>query len=359
MQGNRWFLSIFISFLTLIYIWPGYSTYCGAQEPVNEKRAVDCTIPPELKVGRPDPEGTKTPVKVGFYLIDLKDISDLDQTYTADVFFNITWNDARLSEKSLGKSIKDCIVDRSVIWYPLVLDANRDDGKELLEKVVQIDKDGNVNFKQRYIGTLSSDLNFEQFPFDTQELHFVLAAYGPDADKIEFVHDKEMSGSRDSFSIEGWKIAMMDPLITEEVVKEQGRSFARMDFYLLAEREKGYYLWKIVAPLCLIVLMAWAVFWIDPSQIGPQVGLSTATIFTLIAYRFTLGFNLPKISYFTKMDTFVFLSTVLVFTALGVAILTSREASEGRRDRAIGVEKIARVVYIVLFLLIALFALIL
>ena len=32
--------------------------------------------------------------------------------------------------------------------------------------------------------------------------------------------------------------------------------------------------------------MAWTVFWIDPKEIGPQVGVSTASVLTLIAFQY-------------------------------------------------------------------------
>ena len=110
--------------------------------------------------------------------------------------------------------------------------------------------------------------------------------------------------------------------------------------------------------LLMIVLMAWAVFWIDPSAIGPQIGLSTATIFTLIAFRFSLGFQLPKVSYFTRMDKFVFASTVLVFLALGAAIATSRLASQGNKELANRIEKWAKIIYLGIFAIIIIFTLV-
>lgn len=103
--------------------------------------------------------------------------------------------------------------------------------------------------------------------------------------------------------------------------------------------------------------MAWAVFWINPKNLGPQVGLSTATVFTLIAYRFSIGFSIPKVSYFTRLDQFVFLSTVLVFAVLGIAVATSKVASDDNVELAKTIEKWARSIYIVLFMLVIIFTL--
>jgi len=188
-------------------------------------------------------------------------------------------------------------------------------------------------------------------------LKFTLAATGIDADNINFDIDKENITMRSNISIEGWAISILEPLVTTEFIRAQNRIVPILNFRFLADRDEGYYIWKVIIPLCLIVLMAWAVFWINPEAIGPQIGLSTATIFTLIAYRFSLGLTLPRVSYFTRIDKFVFFSTVLVFIALGIAVLTSRITTTGNIHRALKIEKISRVVYLLVFAAIIFFTL--
>ena len=163
---------------------------------------------------------------------------------------------------------------------------------------------------------------------------------------------------RKALSIQGWNIKLTEPVITSEQV-ESHKNIARLDLRLLAKRHPGYYLWKVIFPLCLIVLMAWCVFWIDPSQLGPQLGLATATVFTLVAYRFTLGFFLPQVTYFSRVDKFVLLSTFLVFIALGLAITTSRLASKEKKDLAGKIERTSRVVYLITFALIIIYSFVL
>ncbi|MEM7009353.1 MAG: hypothetical protein AAF462_09500 [Thermodesulfobacteriota bacterium] len=333
------------------------------QEVSDSNNKLDCSIPPEAMNLKPGDEGEKIAVKVGFFVIDIKEIDDLEQTYTADVWFNETWNDPRLSEKALGKSLRKCIFKENEIWTPTVIVVNQNGGQQLLSKIARVDPDGNVNVKQRYVGEITSDLDFSNFPFDDQELHFILAAVGPNSNDILFELDKDTTGQRDKFSAEGWTISLVDGSASTEQIQTWGdapmQSLHRMDFTLVAQRDKAYYVWKVIAPLCLIVLMAWAVFWIDPKHLGPQVGLSTATVFTLIAYRFAIGFTIPKVSYFTRMDNFVLLSTILVFIALGTAIATSKISSDGENLLAKKIEKYMRVIYLIAFMAIIVFTLLL
>ena len=42
--------------------------------------------------------------------------------------------------------------------------------------------------------------------------------------------------------------------------------------------------------------------WIDPEEAGTNVGVSTSTFLTLVAYLFAITVRLPKVSYVTRMD---------------------------------------------------------
>lgn len=85
-----------------------------------------------------------------------------------------------------------------------------------------------------------------------------------------------------------------------------------------------------MVPLIVIVCMSWAVFWIDPDQLGIQIGVASTSILTLIAFLFSLSSVLPPISYLTRMDFFVFSSLVLVFLAFAEAMTTCTLAVKGR-----------------------------
>ncbi len=334
-----------------------------AQETEQTTYNFDCSIPIEAQNLHPGGDGVEVIVKVGFFVIDVKEIDDLEQSYTADIWFTEIWNDPRLSEKALGKSLAKCVFKDGEIWTPTIVVVNQNGGTELLPKIARVDEDGNVTIRRRYVGEITSDLDYANFPFDEQELHFILAAVGPDAVDIRFELNKDSTGQRSVFSLEGWTVNLVDAHVSTELIETWGDSpinnLYRIDFMLEAKRDQAYYVWKVIIPLCLIVLMAWAVFWIHPQHLGPQVGLSTATVFTLIAYRFAIGFTLPKVSYFTRTDKFVLFSTILVFLALGTAIATSKISSDGNTPLALKIEKYMRAVYLIVFAAIIVFTLLL
>jgi hypothetical protein len=91
--------------------------------------------------------------------------------------------------------------------------------------------------------------------------------------------------------------------------------------------------------------MASLVFWIDPSLLPSQIGVATASIFTLIAFRLSLGLSLPRVSYLTTADRVVLSITLLVFMALGETVFAHRIFKSGREDLARRVDLWSRWVY--------------
>ena len=100
-----------------------------------------------------------------------------------------------------------------------------------------------------------------------------------------------------------------------------------------------------MVPLIVIVCMSWAVFWINPDQLGVQIGVASTSILTLIAFLFSLSSVLPPISYLTRMDFFVFSSLVLVFLAFGEAMLTCTLATQDRLSLARRIDVFARWIF--------------
>jgi hypothetical protein len=99
--------------------------------------------------------------------------------------------------------------------------------------------------------------------------------------------------------------------------------------------------------------MSWTAFWIQPNIVPPRIAISTASIFSLIAFGFSIRLSLPRVSYVTRADLFVIGCTLLVFLALGAAVIGSRWASADKLDRAIRLNAAIRWVYVALFFFVA------
>ena len=98
-------------------------------------------------------------------------------------------------------------------------------------------------------------------------------------------------------------------------------------FQFEAKRYMEYYIWQIVLPLSVVVVMSWAGFWVQRGQVGVRIGVATSSVLTLIAHRFVLASLLPRLPYMTRLDYFTVGSTLLVSVALLGVVFTSYLAS--------------------------------
>ena len=122
-------------------------------------------------------------------------------------------------------------------------------------------------------------------------------------------------------------------------------------FRFTAERYVTYYIWQVILPLAVVVVMSWAAFWVGRDNVGVRIGVATSSILTLIAHRFVLASLLPRLPYMTRLDYFTVGSTLLVFLALITVIFTAVLTSKGSESLAHRTDVAARAVFPTVFLI--------
>jgi hypothetical protein len=266
------------------------------------------------------------------------------------VVVRLKWKDERLA------GVKGPIPLNSV-WNPNIHIYNLRNVETHFPEVVKISNDGVVEYTQRYYATLSSPLDFSEFPFDQQKLPISLLSFGYTPEQVEMVF--ETAGGSEKFSISDWQIEAVGATVSnlsanmfndgsEEIVRP------KLDYVFSAHRYIQYYWWKVLAPLMLILFLSWAVFWIDPSQVAAQIGVSGTAILTLIAFLFRLENILPPVSYLTHIDHFIFTTLVMVFFSYTEALVSTTFALKGKKDFALKLDKVFRIGYPIIFVAILL-----
>lgn len=310
--------------------------------------ALFATTDETLLSGRPHEQGVADEVYFVMYLLDIDDISGENQSFTINIFFRLRWKDERLAhnnEFSITKPLSE-------VWNPRIILANR---QALLRtpmaKVVDIEPDGTVIYRQQYVGSLSQELTLTHFPLDVQDFTIQFIATGFRTDDIEFIPevisaDVNIVGGEiaKTLSLPDWRILDYSAKPYHYVISEalQVPGFA---FVFTAKRYVLFYFWQVIFPMILIVMMSWAAFWVDPSLSGTQVSLAASSMLTVIAYRFILSHLLPRLPYMTRMDFFALLSTLMVFLAFTEVIITSLMAKSERPQIALNVDKASRIIF--------------
>jgi cadmium resistance protein CadD (predicted permease) len=130
-----------------------------------------------------------------------------------------------------------------------------------------------------------------------------------------------------------------------------GFEYSGYVFEFTASRNVQHYIFKVLLPLVLIVMMSWAVFWIDPNTSNSQISIAVTSMLTLIAYRFAVDSQLPRLPYMTRLDSFFLTSTLLVFFSLIEVLVTTILDNKQQTERAKKIDRSCRVIFPVIFLL--------
>ena len=325
----------------LLLIVAHFSTSLGAQG----LESTDLRLVNE----RPNSSGEATLVTFGIFIFDIDEIDDVNQRFSVDMFTIVTWHDPRMALPENERVGLNRSLPLDEIWAPRGLIVNDRGLNRQLPRTANIDDLGNVVYRQRLSGELAVALELKEFPFDKQRLPIDFVSYQHSPDEIRFLVNTDIRGDAGSFSAAGWQMRIVEPEHGEIRVPAVGLVRPRLTYYIEAQRNAQYYLLTMFLPMSLIVFMSWTVFWLQPDIVPARIGISTASIFSLLALGFSIRLSLPAVSYMTRADLFVIGCTLLVFVALGVAVIGSRWASSDRMEQALRLNAVARWVYIGLF----------
>ncbi len=300
-------------------------------------------------ISRPEKDKGPTRVEIGIVVMDVDTIDTVNQSFEANLFVEIHWKDPRMAHsdsRKIGKSLYD-------VWNPQMMFTNDQRTWHSFPEMVYIQQDGSVTYRQHLWGSFSQPLDLKAFPFDSQSFEISMASARYSDKELEVV-PLAGAGIARKLSIPDWNLIQWKaaPKTYEPVEGEPG--VAGFSFLFEMKRIPGHFILKIILPLLLIVAMSWTVFWIDPSESGTNVSVSITAMLTLIAYRFSIGEDIPNVSYLTGMDYFIMGSTLLVFISLVQVVVTKSYVNQGHLEQALKIDRWCRVIYPALYFVVAL-----
>ena len=303
---------------------------------------------------RPVPEdGGPTVIRCAIAVLDLDGINDAKQNFTVNAYARFEWADPREAHGGSGKIIKDL----KEVWHPRLLFVNQQKAWSNLGQSVEISPEGGMVYREQFWGDFSQRMNLREFPFDRQSFTIQVVQAGPEElGEIKLVRDPDTASFfAEKYSVANWKVVGSATNSDQYVVANGARADA-FSFVFTADRISSHYLIKIIAPLLLIVMLSWLVFWLDPREGGSQLGVAITTFLTMIAYHVALGSRLPEISYLTRLDVFVFSATLLVFLTMIEVVITTSLARTDRTKTARRMDQVCRILFPGALVLIVLYA---
>jgi len=304
-------------------------------------------------IDRPRPQDGPTQVSVGIWIADITSIDSAQQSFTAEIAVVLRWKDPRLAHTGAG------VVRYSIeqVWHPRIAIVNETSAvSRKFSDYVEVEPDGGVIYRQRYAGPFTQPLRLRSFPLDRQTFHIELVATRYRPNEVMFVPDQDWinnglkhgGGIAPSVTLPDWTLEKWETKPSTYPLAP-GLVYSSYVFEFTASRNVQHYIWKVILPLVLIVIMSWAVFWITPNDAGPQISIAVTSMLTLIAYRFAIDNQLPPLPYTTNLDAFILMSTVLVFFSFIEVLVTTILEDQKRNRLAITIDRFCRVIFPVMF----------
>ena len=307
---------------------------------------------PEME--RPTIWGEPTEVQIGLYVIDVDDVNSADQSFAASVYIEAHWMNPLLRHKGPGPMHRGI----TEVWNPRLTIIGQQMVWRSYPESVEIQPDGKVIYRQKLWGRFSQPLDLREFPFDQQELSIHVVAAGlleGDAKMVPLVIDDGPTCTiASSFSLPDFDVLSFDASNKPYVPRESQSGVAGFEMRIKIARQVTFYVLKIVIPLSLIVMMSWLPRWIDPEQTGTNIGISTSAFLTLVAYLFAVTVLLPRVSYVTRIDRFILLSTLMVFFGLIQTVFNTAMLRKKKNTLVDRVERWSRATYPLLLVLVLL-----
>ena len=304
----------------------------------------------------PNPAGPVI-VDLGLHIVELTQVDEVINTFTIEGFMDLVWCDPRMAyeaenEEELGEKIllkEKAQALLNEIWWPAVTIANQVNARNIENQELVILSDGTIEYKEKFSAELEAHYDLKEFPFDRQKLEIEIESFAWHDDVLMFKMNEEKIGFSTDFEIAEWHIENVESKI-ESVKDIQDRAtFSEFLMEIEVVRKYDYYLWKIIIPLILLVMISWSVFWMIGDKLVDRMSISMTGILTIVAYQFIISDILPRVSYFTFMDTFLSISFLIMLMSVFENIIVNNLDLVDRSAEAKKVDMVCRIAFPVLY----------
>ena len=170
-----------------------------------------------------------------------------------------------------------------------------------------------LNVEYTYTGNylFNTNFNYKNFPFDKQIIKFELVnLFDLGSGLLDVSHRSifKLEEFASKNSISGWEI------INSGIYHDTYRDPTVIDpsdvlvIELEIERQHGYYVYKVILPIILILMVCWSSVFIAAKELESKLTITIVCLLSLIAYNFVIDNEIPKLEYLTIIDWIILAS---------------------------------------------------
>lgn len=234
------------------------------------------------------------------------------------------WTDDRLAFGKLNQyknyglnSIT--LTEQERLWKPDLFFRNEKEGhfhKIIMPNVLlRIKGEGQVLYSIRISLVLACPMDLKYYPLDKQNCTIEMASYGYLDEDLKFIWKEENPVQiAKPLNLPRFTLETYDTAYCTSRTNTGAYSCLRID--LIFKREFSYYLIQIYIPCCMLVIVSWVSFWLDPNAIPARVSLGVTTLLTMATQISGINASLPPVSYTKAIDVWTGVCLTFVFGAL-------------------------------------------
>jgi len=296
----------------------------------------------------PNPNGP-TMVHIGLYVDQITEVDESSNSFKMQGFLDLIWCDPRLAFNSSEAGTKveiflehDAYDELNHIWWPNLEFVNEDDPIETENLTLLVHPDGTVEYRSKFGGHLATDFNLHSFPFDEQDLYVEIESFEWASDTMQFLAQDGIVGFSEDFRIPEWNVTDITERIESRKEPRDHSEFSEFSAKIHVKRDPGVYTTKVMIPLGVIILISMVIFWMDPNSFEDRLGASMTGLLTAVAYQFISSQNLPDHVYNTYLDSYVFLSFLVILFGIGESAYARYLFNNGKEELASQIDTISR-----------------
>jgi hypothetical protein len=291
-----------------------------------------------------------------FELHGINSIDSAEETVELAGVMTVMWNDPRRMFDPAAEGVREKIFqgDHQVNevasgWYPQVSLLNQAGSYEKSGVQLRIKPDGTVVLKEKLIAAVKTPLDLRAFPFDFHRLEVAFALMGGEKNEAFLRVKPRNLDYGDAIRIPGWslgRIALSDENLSARIAKVSNAVILAIE----VNREAAYIRRLITAPMAVIVLLSFSIFWMDKSSLADRNAVSFTGILTGVSFQSIVVSVIPPVSYITLMQVFLFVSLVLIAATVPINLIVATLDRAGKQGIGDIIDRRCRLIFPLIYL---------
>lgn len=283
-----------------------------------------------------------TKVHADFHLLDVQRIHDEAETFEFSGVLTLTWQDSRQRFDPEAAGVSEMTYnggyqfnELAPAWYPQAIIANVAGVQETQGVLLRVSPDGTSKLVQTINAEARSRLNLRRYPFDAQRLEIIFEILGFDSSEVA-IESGPATVNQSKIQVPQWELVSVTTSSAAMAAPYAGASGGSSAYVISLElQRKSFFMVRLVVlPMIVIMMLSWAVFWMDRSSLGDRMSVSFVGILTAVAYQTMISDIMPQISYMTLIHGFLYFSFMLMCASVIVNLIVGSADRKG--DFALG-----------------------